>query len=112
MAVWTAEDRTLSVRPDQVVCTAWVNIDLCSLGNRTPMSPEAVGVSHQKLLCMGDDGRWPPPVGEWQGKRFVIHDGRHELLASLMRGRTRMFVAWVEAATDALPAACSSGNGL
>ena len=96
MAVWTAEDRTISVKPDQVVKTAWVSIDKCCMANRTPMSPEAVAVSHQKLLCMGDDGRWPPPIGEWEGDRFRVLDGRHELLASLMRGRQELFVAWLE----------------
>lgn len=94
-AVWTAEDRTLSVRPDQVVQTAWVDIDLCRLGNRARMAPEAVEKKFQRLLCQGENAPWPPVVGQWEGERFTVLDGRHEFLASLMLGRTRLFVCWL-----------------
>jgi hypothetical protein len=42
MTVMVAEDRSMCVQPYQVERTAWVDIDLCKLGSRLPMSPEAV----------------------------------------------------------------------
>jgi hypothetical protein len=42
MSVMVAEDRSMCVQPYQVVQTAWVDIDLCQLGCRVQMSPEAV----------------------------------------------------------------------
>lgn len=96
MAISVAEDRSILVGQHQIVRTDWIDIDLCRLGNRTPMAPEAVQVKHQKLVNMGDCGSWPPIVGHWEGDRFTVCDGRHEYLASLMRGRTEIFVAWVE----------------
>jgi hypothetical protein len=96
MAIWVAEDRSLSVKPGQCVRTAWIDIDLCKLANRSRMSPEAVQKKYQKLLCMGDNCSWPPIVGQWDGERFNVYDGRHEYLASLMLGRTKLLVGWLE----------------
>jgi hypothetical protein len=96
MTVWVAEDRSLSVRPGQIVKTAWIDINLCILGNRSQMSPAAVEKKFQRLLCQGDNACWPPIVGEWAAERFVVLDGRHEFLASLMMGRTKLFVAWLD----------------
>jgi hypothetical protein len=42
MSVTVSEDRSMCVQPHQVVRTAWIDIDLCKLGFRQPMSPEAV----------------------------------------------------------------------
>jgi hypothetical protein len=42
MTVVVAEDRSMCVQPNQVVRTAWVDIDLCRLSFRVPMGPEAV----------------------------------------------------------------------
>lgn len=96
MTVWVPEDRSLNVRPTQIVRTAWVAIDICKLGNRAQMSPEAVEKKFRMLLSMGDCAHWPPIVGHWEDDRFVVCDGRHEYLASLMLGRDRLFVAWLE----------------
>jgi hypothetical protein len=49
MTVMVAEDRSMCIQPHQVVRTAWVDIDLCKLGFRLPMSPEAVEKKHSNL---------------------------------------------------------------
>ena len=95
MSVTLYEDRSMVVQPGQIVMTGWVDIDLCRLGCRARMSPEAVEKKWRRLLQQGDGAPWPPPVGHWDGDRFVICDGRHEYLATLMHGRTRIFVAWL-----------------
>jgi hypothetical protein len=88
-------DRSLAVGPTQHVESAWVDIDLCSLGCRDRMCPEAVVDRYRLLLQQGERGVWPPPVGHWDAGRFRVCDGRHEYLASLMLGRTRLFVCWL-----------------
>lgn len=98
MTVSVAEDRAMLVQPDQVVATAWINIDACRLGSRSVMSPEAVEKKFRRLLQQGEGSPWPPVVGHWEGSRFVIDDGRHEYMATLMLGRRRIFVAWLTAA--------------
>jgi hypothetical protein len=96
MTVWTAQDRSLSVRPSQVVRTAWIDIDQAKLGNRSRMAVGDVEGSFRKLLCLGDNAPFPSIVGHWEADRFVVCDGRHEFIASLMMGRERLFVAWLE----------------
>jgi hypothetical protein len=99
MAVRVAEDRSLAVHPGQIVRTSWVDIDLCRLGNRAQMSPEAVEKKFRRLLNLGDCAPWPPVVGLWEGDRFTVCDGRHDYLASLMIGRDKLFVCWLEEAS-------------
>lgn len=96
MSVWTAEDRSLSVQPSQIVRTAWIDIDLCKLGSRVQMNPAAVEQQFRRLLCCGECAPWPPIVGCWDNDRFRIDDGRHEFLAALMLGKDRVFVGWLE----------------
>lgn len=95
MSVRIFEDRTLFVRPDQRVETAWIDIDCCRIGCRAQMSPEAVEKKYRRLLQQGDGQPWPPIVGHWDDERFVVCDGRHEYLAALMLGRERLFVCWL-----------------
>jgi hypothetical protein len=95
MSVLVAEDRSMCVQPHQVVQTAWVDIDLCKLGCRMPMSPEAVEKKFRRLLNLGDCAPWPPIVGHWEGERFLVDDGRHDYLAALMLGREKVFVCWL-----------------
>jgi hypothetical protein len=99
MTVMVAEDRSMCVQPHQVVRTAWVDIDLCKLGFRLPMSPEAVEKKFRKLLNIGNCAPWPPIVGHWEGERFLVDDGRHDYLAALMMGRDKLFVCWLEASS-------------
>ena len=100
MTVMVAEDRSMCVQPDQIVRTAWIDVDLCVLGSRLPMSPEAVEKKFRRLLNIGDAAPWPPIVGHWEGERFLVDDGRHDYLAALMLGRERVFVCWLDGATD------------
>jgi hypothetical protein len=103
MTVTVPEDRSMCVQPHQVVRTAWVDIDLCRLSFRLPMSPEAVEKKYRRLLNLGDCAPWPPVVGHWEDGRFVVCDGRHDYLAALMIGRDKLFVCWLEAAPEQIP---------
>ena len=106
MTVAIPEDRTMCVRPDQLVATAWIDIDCCVLGSRVPMAPEAVAVKWHRLLNLGDCSPYPSIIGHWrEDERFVVCDGRHEYLAALMRGRERLFVSWLVEMPSAPPAA-------
>lgn len=89
----------MHVRPDQVVKTGWVSVDDCRLGCRERMDFAAIERAGRRYLQAGDTQLWPPPYGHWDGDRFVICDGRHEFLALLALGRTRVFVAWLESET-------------
>jgi hypothetical protein len=100
MTVMVAEDRSMCVQPDQIVRTAWIDIDRCKLGCRVPMSPEAVEKKFRRLLNLGDAAPWPPIVGHWQEERFLVDDGRHDYLAALMLGRERLFVCWLGQKAD------------
>ena len=103
MTVMVSEDRSMCVQPHQVVRTAWVDIDLCKLGFRLPMSPEAVEKKFRRLLNIGDCAPWPPIVGHWEDGRFLVDDGRHDYLAALMIGREKLFVCWLETVPQAIP---------
>jgi hypothetical protein len=94
MTVMVAEERSMCVQPGQIVRTAWVDIDLCKLGTRVPMSPEAVEKEFRRLLNLGDAAPWPPVVGRWQGERFLVDDGSRDYLAAIMLGPERLFVCW------------------
>lgn len=95
MTVWTAQDRSMSVQPGQHIQTAWIDINQAVLGSRVRIAVGDVDAAFRKLLCLGDNAPWPCIVGHWSGGRFVVCDGRHEYIASLMLGRTRLFVAWL-----------------
>lgn len=89
----------MCVRPDQIVRTQWIDIDQAKLGSRVPMAVASLEKKAQKLINLGPDvAPWPPIVGHWSDDRFVVWDGRHEYLSSLMLGRERLFVCWLEAA--------------
>jgi hypothetical protein len=103
MTVMVPEDRSMCVQPHQVVRTAWVDIDLCRLNTRLPMSPEAVEKKYRRLLNLGDCAPWPPVVGHWADGRFVVCDGRHDYLAALMIGRDKLFVCWLETLSERIP---------
>lgn len=109
MTVMVAEDRSMCVPPNQVVRTAWVDIDLCRLSFRLPMSPEAVEKKYRRLFNLGECAPWPPIVGHWEDGRFVVCDGRHDYLAALMIGRDKLFVCWLEPTPEALRI-CGSGT--
>jgi hypothetical protein len=90
------EDRSMKIEPGSVVNTAWVPIDDCVLGCRERMDVAAVERAFRKYLQVGDCQFWPPIIGHWNGPRFVVCDGRHELLALLALGREHVFVGWID----------------
>lgn len=53
--------------------------------------------SYQRLIQQAPAQSWPPPVGHWEGETFVVEDGRHEYIASVMLGYSHLFVAWIVA---------------
>lgn len=95
MSVIIREDRSMCVQPNQSVKVDWVDIDVCRMRCRDRMSPEAVKEKWVRMLNNGEAACWPPIVGHWEGGAFVISDGRHEFIASLMMGRTRVLAAWL-----------------
>jgi hypothetical protein len=84
----------MCVHEDETVCVEWIDIDLCVLGNRAPLTPEAVEKKWRAMLQNGDAIWWPPICGHWLGSRFVVGDGRHTYVAALMRGCERVLVCW------------------
>lgn len=92
-------DRSMNVKPTQTVSCRWVPVELCVLTQGPPMAPEAIIEAGRKLVQLGNDlGTWPPPNGYWRDDgRFVVCDGRHELLARMARGDAQVFVCWLEA---------------
>jgi hypothetical protein len=96
---FVAPDRSMRVPPGMVVRTGYVSVWKCQLGSRASMAVGDVADAHRRLLQLGPDTLWPCINGEWSGSEvFVIHDGRHEYIASLMLGRAYVLVAWLESA--------------
>lgn len=89
-------DRSLAVPHGHVVKTAWVDVWQCKLACRDRMAVGDIKEAHSRLLQQSGYAIWPLPNGRWDGERFVIHDGRHEYLASVMLGYTHILVAWIE----------------
>ncbi len=93
----TYHDRSLVVPRSHVVKTAWVATSRVHLAHPAPMAVGDVDRAFQRVLHRGpENGGWPPPVGYWDGETFILTDGRHEYLATLMHGQRELFVAWVE----------------
>lgn len=94
-----ASDRSLRVPETHVVRTAYVDVFCIRLECRDRMAVGDVGVAYQKLLQLGNDEQWPCPTGRWSedGKTFLLADGRHQWVASVMLGREKMLVCWLEA---------------
>lgn len=91
-----AEDRSIAVQPHQTVEVGWVPLDACRFANRTPMSIESVIAKRHRLINLGDAAPWPPVVGHWDAaNRFVVCDGRHDVAAALIAGRTEILACWV-----------------
>ncbi len=94
-----AEDRSLSVPPGQRVVTGYVHVDDLMLGCRARMAVGDVDRAYQRRLQLGDHQPWPCPRGEWRGDRFVVLDGRHDVVAATMLGQEHVLVAWPEPVT-------------
>jgi len=93
-----ALDRTMVVPAGKTVKTDYVRIDNVRLACRERMAVGDVAAAYQRVLQFSGGGNqaWPCPTGFWDGERFVIQDGRHEYVASLMIGLEYILVAWVD----------------
>lgn len=98
--VTLAADRSMAVPPGAIVRTAHVRVEDIVLACRDRMAIGDVDRAYQQRLQLGDHHPWPCPRGHWNGNdtRFVIEDGRHEFVATLMLGHPTILVAWIEAA--------------
>jgi hypothetical protein len=92
----TTPDRHMAIPAGYLVITGYVSVEKVRLGCRDRMSVGDVETAYRKLLQLGDQQPFPCPNGEWDGDTFVIHDGRHEYVASLMLGKNYILVAWIE----------------
>lgn len=98
-AVAVAEDRSIRVPAGATVRTGYVPVEDVVLTCRDRMAVGDVEAAYRRMLQLGADSAWPPPVGTWrEDERFLLTDGRHEYLAALLLGRTHLLVAWLEAA--------------
>lgn len=94
----TYHDRSMIVPRGSVVKSAWVSLDRIRFACTKPMAMGDVERAFKRVLHRGiEHGSWPPPTGFWEGELFVLCDGRHEHIASMMHGQQEMLVAWVEA---------------
>jgi hypothetical protein len=88
------EDRSLAVPPGQTVVTGYVHVDALRLACRARMAVGDVDRAYQRRIQLGDHQPWPPPRGVWHGDRFVVIDGRHDVIAAMMLGQEHVLVAW------------------
>ncbi|MFC3632214.1 hypothetical protein ACFOM8_22710 [Paracoccus angustae] len=75
MAVWTPQDRSISVPPGHRVVTGYVPIDQITIACRARMAVGDVEAAYRRQLALGDHQAFPCPNGTWKGERFSIHDG-------------------------------------
>lgn len=96
LPVVIAEDRSMAVPPGHIVRTGYVPIEQVTMACRDRMTPGDVKGAYDRLLQLGGNQPHPSPRGHWEAGRFVVVDGRHQFVASLMLGFTHLLVAWVE----------------
>lgn len=103
-----SEDRSIAVPPGAVIKTGYVDVFKCRLACRERMALGDVNGAFQKRLQLGSKQPWPCPRGYWEGDVFVIVDGRHEWVASVMLGLSHILVAWIsaESGVDTTGAPC------
>lgn len=100
--ITVALDRTLRVRPGQLVKTGRVPCHRVRLANARMMGVGDVAEAFRRRVNHHPDDRFPPPVGYWEtdeadgARTFVILDGRHEYVAALLVGAREILVAWLE----------------
>lgn len=97
-ALTVAVDRAFSVPAGHIVKTASVDVFRCRLANRARIGVGDIEHAYHKRLNAGEAAHpFPCPNGEWDGETFIIHDGRHEWIATVALGYPKILVAWVEA---------------
>lgn len=89
------EDRSIAVPSGHVIVTGYVEIHKVRMACRDRMSFGDVKLAFEKRLQLGSKQPWPCPRGYWEDDIFVIVDGRHEYIATLMIGHSHLLVAWV-----------------
>lgn len=96
-ALHVYQDRGLIIPAGAVIRTGYVPIHRVMLACRDRMAVGDVEASYRKLLALGEAQPWPCPNGHWADDGFfVIMDGRHQYVASLMLGIKDLLVAWIE----------------
>ena len=93
------------VAPGHVVRTGYVGVeDVVMHVREYQLSPAAVERAYCRQLDLGRDQAWPPPTGYWRDdRRFVLTDGRHRFIATLMLGMEYLLVAWLVALEEVCP---------
>jgi hypothetical protein len=94
--VLIAEDRSITVPPGALIRTGYVHVDQIKLACRARMAVGDVDRAYQRRLQLGANQPWPCPRGHWDGDRFVVVDGRHDVISALMLGLDYVLVAWLE----------------
>ena len=98
-ALFVAEDRGMVVPAGAKVVTEYVAVETLALGCRDRMSVGDVERAMQRRMAAAPGQPWPCPRGEWRGDgRFVVIDGRHEVVAAWMLGCSHVLVARIEPA--------------
>ncbi len=92
-----SDDRSMRVPPGYLVRTTYVPVFSVRLACRERMAVGDVANAFQKRLQLGCDEPFPCPTGHWDGSEFVICDGRHQWVASVMLGKSHILVSWLEA---------------
>lgn len=94
--VLMAHDRSIRVPGGNRIHTDYVNVFAVRLECRDRMAVGDVAAAYDKCLQLGRDEQFPCPTGYWEGETFVLLDGRHHWIASIMLGKTHILVAWIE----------------
>lgn len=104
----SAEDRSIRVPQGMTVHTGYVEVFNIRLGCRERMAVGDVAGAFHKLLQLGGDQPFPCPNGYWDGTTFVLQDGRHQWVASVMLGLTHILVAWLDDNKETKHGACKT----
>jgi len=86
----------MTVPPGAIVKTDYVDIKAVVLACRDRMAIGDVERAMQRRLGIQPAQPWPCPVGRWEDGRFVVHDGRHDVVAAMMLGVEHLLVAWID----------------
>jgi hypothetical protein len=84
------------VPPGHIAKTMIIPVETAMLASKDRIAVGDVDRAYQKRLQIGSNHPWPCPIGYWQGNRFLIVDGRHEWIATIMLGHETILVAWIE----------------
>ena len=93
--VATIADRSMRIPAGKIVRTGYVPVEDVTLACRERMAIGDVETAYRRRLQLGADQPWPPAIGDWDGARFRLIDGRHDYVAALMLGVEHVFVAWI-----------------